>query len=308
MEKDVSNQLIKCPYLSTTFLSLFDSYAAERFKDPKTRIEYWQNICYLCNYTKTDFLQLTQPLVQEYFSSITSSASLGTRRNRMSIYLAIARYADENALLYHLGASITSVFLMVGIEHLNMEYKLEDLPPLQDVDRILSYFKDTGDIVMFISMAMALFCSQSTSMIVKLRKEMFFQDLAGNYGLRIRVSNLNDRFVKIPEELAQLIIQYTQSRSDSSPYLLLNAYLEPLTARVLQQRLRNACDACGVHPFTLNKLLILGTTLMIKGGAPLDKIAEHINVKKKDWFFRYNRVVKELDTSAVDYIHLKLIW
>lgn len=298
----------KCKYLSATFLKLFDSYAEEHFKDPDTKKEYWEIICFLCNHAEADFLELTLPLVQGYFTSIQPSVSLGTRKHRMRVYTAVARYADENALLYNVGCSLSSVFQLVALEDLEMEYTSEDYPPLEDIDRLLSYFKGIGDLVMFISICLALFCSQTPSMLIKLKKEMFIQDLAGNYGIRIQISNLNYRFIKIPEELAQLIIQYTQSRSDDSPYLLLNAYSQPLGTHTLYQRLREACKECGISQITIRKLNILGTTLMIKGGAPLDKVAEHINVKNKYWFFRYNRVVKELEKSAVDYIHFKLIY
>lgn len=307
IEKKKEKSEVKCPYLSTGFFKLFNSYAHEKFKEPDTRTEYLENICYLCNYAKTDFLRLTFPVIQDYFSSLSSSVRLGTQKNRMRMYLAVARYADENASLYEIKAPLASAFQLVALEELDMEYRLEDLPSLQNVDHILSYFKNNGDMVMFISVALALFCCQSTSVIVALKKEMFFQDLAGNYGIRIAISSLNNRFIKVPTDLAQIIIQYTQKRSDSSPYLLLNSYSKPIKAHTIQLRLSNACKECGVPSFTMNKLRILGTTLMIKGGAPLDKVAEHINVKKKDWFFRYNRVVKELGNSAVDYIHLKIV-
>lgn len=299
---------VKCPYLSTTFLKLFDCYADENFKDIKTKTEYWENVCLLCNHTKTDFLCLSLPLVQDYFSSIAASVTLGTRKHRLRVYVALARYADEHALLYKIGSSLASVFQLVGLEELNIEYKLDELPSLQDVDRVLAYFKETGDMVMFISISLALFCSQTTSEIISLEKRMMFQDLAGNYGIRIPISSLNDRFVKIPKDLAQIILYYLNSRTDESPFLLLNAYKKQLGAHTLQHRLREACKECGIPMFTMNKLRVLGITFMIKGDAPLDKVAEHINVKKKDWFFRYNRVVKELDNSAVDYMHLRIVW
>lgn len=298
----------KCSYLSNTFLSLFECYANERFKDPITELEYWNDICSLCNYAKKDFLQLTFTLVQGYFSSISTTTSLGTRKNRMRVYLAVARYADKNALFYHIDTLLTSAFQTVTLEEQNIVYQAKDLPSLKDIDCVLDYFKKTGDMVMFIAVALALCCSLPTSELISLKKEMFFQDLSGRYGIRISISNTNDRFVKVPDDIAQLIIKYAESRNDTCPYLLLNAYSKPLGARTLQNRLLSACKACDVIPFTMLGLRVLGTTLMLKGDAPLDKVAEHINVKKKDWFFRYNRVVKELDNSAVDYIHLKIVW
>ena len=47
---------------------------------------------------------------------------------------------------------------------------------------------------------------------------------------------------------------------------------------------------------------------MIKEGTPLNKLADHVNVKNLNWFFRYDRVIETLDDSAVDYSHIKIIW
>ena len=38
------------------------------------------------------------------------------------------------------------------------------------------------------------------------------------------------------------------------------------------------------------------------------KLAEYVNVKNLNWFFRYNRVVEELKDAAVDYSYIKIVW
>ena len=137
---------------------------------------------------------------------------------------------------------------------------------------------------------------------------MLLQDADGNFGIRLKVTEHAYHFVKIPEDVAELIDRYSMQRTDSQPYFFLNKKGKAVSARALQNRLHEACTACGVRPFTYNDLRILSQALMIKDGAPLEKIAEHINVKNMSWFFRYDRVVESLKESPVDYTHLKVVW
>ncbi len=134
------------------------------------------------------------------------------------------------------------------------------------------------------------------------------QDANGNYGIRLKVTEHAYRYVKLPDDIVELINQYAKQRTDSQPYFFLNKKGKAVSARALQNRLREACLECKVKPFTYNDLRNLSQAVMIKGGAPLGKLAEYVNVKNLNWFFRYNRVVEELKDAAVDYSYIKIVW
>lgn len=297
-----------CEYLSTTFLRIFDEYANARLKKQTTKDEYWDRICYICNYAKKDFLKLSTNDVTAYFTN--TDISMGTKRARLRTYRAIARYIDNMSMVYGLNPDYSKTFLTVNLGDPDMYYQLEDLPAFKDIDCIFCYLKEQHDLATFIAMALALRCCLSTEEIVSLEKSMFFQDLSGRYGLRLHVSDLNDRFIKIPDDIAQLIVQYINSRLDDEPQLFLNTYGKPLGVRTLQSRLQAACKACGGRiekPFTFNGLRVLGTTLMLKKGAPASKVMEYTYTESDYWIMRYNKVIKELDDSPVDYVHLKIL-
>lgn len=296
-----------CPYLSKQFLEIFDEYALDRFKKSNTKLQYLYAIASLCNDTKCDFLELTDKKVQHFFESFQREADLATVKYNLRIYIAIARYLDSNVSKYQLPMLYTQFFTSLSLPEQEIEINPEDLPSFQDIDQVLQYIKRQNQMVLFVAISLALRCSMTVHEITSLKKEMFFQDAKGNYGIRIKVSNTSDRFVKIPEDVAIIIMNYVSSRFVEVPHLLLNKRNRPLSIRSLQNWLRDACIATNVKPFTLNQLRILSVAHMLKCGVPEEKVAEYMNVKGTAWFFRYNRVVKELEDTAVDYTHIKIV-
>lgn len=220
---------------------------------------------------------------------------LTSLKNRLNYILQIVpRYLD--------------LFSVIDVMFPDMQFRVEELPDFKSVDRVLGYFKSEGDMVGFLSCSLVLRTTLTTNELVSLERNMLLQDANGNYGIRLKLTSHAYRYVKLPDDIVDLINQYARQRADNLPYFFLNKKGKAVSARALQNRLREACLACQVTPFTYNDLRNLSQTLMIKEGAPLDKLAEHINVKNMSWFFRYNRVVEELDDSAVDYSHLKIVW
>lgn len=226
----------------------------------------------------------------------------------LSVLRAVARYMDENADTLEIQARYLNLFSAIDVIFPDMQFRMEDLPELGSIDKVLAYFRSEGDMTGFLSCSMVLRSTLTTNELVSLKRDMLLQDANGNFGIRLKMTEHAYRFVKLPEDIVELIDRYSMQRTDSQPYFFLNKKGKAISARALQNRLHEACTACGVKPFTYNDLRILSQALMIKDGAPLDKIAEHINVKNMSWFFRYDRVVESLKESPVDYTHLKVVW
>lgn len=298
----------ECPYLSETFLKIFDDYASKKLKKPRTKQRYLYVIYRLCNDAKCDFLQLKKEQVESYLKRVSKSEVLKSTNYNMSVIRALARYLDENAEKYHIESGYLNLFSDLEIMFPDMYFKSEDIPTLYDVDCVLQYFKEKEDFVGFIVCALVLRTAMTISQITELKKDMFFQDQNDNYGVRIRLSNFAYRYVKIPDDIAALIITYTEKRKDDNEALFLNKKGKPISIKSLQNRLQEACSHCEIKPFTYNKLRTLSEAYMIKLGAPLNQVATYTDTKKTDWFFRYDRIVKELEDSAVDYVHIKVEW
>ena len=226
----------------------------------------------------------------------------------LTVMRAVARYMDENADTLEIRSEYLNLFSVVDVTFPDMQFRPEDLPELSSIDRVLAYFKSEGDMTGFLSCAIVLRSTLTTNELTALKRDMLLQDANGNFGIRLKLTDHAYRFVKLPADIVELIERYSMQRTDNQPYFFLNKKGKAASARALQNRLHEACIACGVKPFTYNDLRIISQALMIKDGAPLDKIAEHINVKTMSWFFRYDRVVESLSDSPVDYTHLKVVW
>lgn len=294
------------PYLSPKFISILKKYYSEKIREERTKQQYTYVFNALCDYAKCDFLDITKEIIKAYFNN-KSSVMKSTDYN-LSVLRAVARYMDENADILEIQEGYLNLFSVIDVIFPDMQFCMEDLPELDSIDKVLAYFKSEGDMTGFLSCSMVLRSTLTTNELVSLRRDMLLQDADGNFGIRLKITEHAYRFVKLPEDIVELIDLYSMQRTDSLPYFFLNKKGKAVSARALQNRLHEACTACGVKPFTYNDLRILSQALMIKDGAPLEKIAEHINVKNMSWFFRYDRVVESLKESPVDYTHLKVVW
>lgn len=294
------------PYISPKFITILKRYYSEKLKEERTAQQYTYVFNALCDYAQCDFLDITQETIKAYFNR--KDGVIKSTDFNLSVLRAVARYMDENADILQIRPEYLNLFSVIDITFPDMQFRLEDLPELASIDKVLAYFKSMGDLTGFLSCAMVLRSTLTTNELVTLKRDMFLQDANGNFGIRLKLTGHAYRFVKLPTDIVELIERYSMQRTDSQPYFFLNKKGKAASARALQNRLHEACMACGVKPFTYNDLRILSQALMIKDGVPLDKIAEHINVKTMSWFFRYDRVVENLKDSPTDYMHLKVVW
>lgn len=295
-------------YISRQFLEILHKYYNEKIKTKRTLQQYIYVFNTLCNHAQCDFLKITKEQIKAYFSELAPDAIIKSTNYDLSVLRAVSRYMDEHAAEFQIEARYLDLFSVIDVMFPDMQFHPEDLPDFKSVDQVLAYFKNEGDMVGFLSCSMVLRTTLTTNELVSLERNMLLQDADGNYGIRLKLTDHAYRYVKLPDDIVALINQYAAKRTDSRPSFFLNKKGKAISARALQNRLREACLACGVAPFTYNDLRNLSQALMIKEGAPLDKLAEHINVKQLGWFFRYNRVVEALDDSAVDYSHLRIVW
>lgn len=298
---------VKCPYLSSTFVRIYDDYAARNLKGPRTNTEYQYIVFSLCNYAKKDFLVLEAGDISGYLYGTLKEGRVLTNNNYvLRVIRAICRYIDENALIYHVTPQYLHLTDGLFPEIDDMVYDLDQVPDLRDVNTVLSY-SSVEDVPLFIACGLVLRCSLTSNEVIRLERTNFFQDLNGNYGIRMKLTDYADRFIKVPEDIAEIIKKYALTRKDDIPALLITQRRTPMTIRTLQNRMRCACQACGVASFTLNSLRILSVAYMLKGGATTEKVAEYLDSKNTNWIFRYNRVVSELEDAACDYSHLRIV-
>lgn len=328
------------PYFSPLFLSAFSAYSS-RFKKERTRKEYLYAIASLCNSSGCSFFELRPEHIADYFQSSdlnshgscraadssdspepSSPLPAGERslHYNLRVYRAFARFLDEHAEQYGLMPVYTGLFSSLRSLSEEMEFSLESLPSFEEINRVLDWIREANDLTTFTAVTLALRCALTVQELVSLRRSMFFLDSRGRTGLRLPVSDgrkssgnagARSRIVRVPDDAAEIIRLLTAGRpageESREQSLLLNKYGRPLTVRSLQMRLREACLACRIPVFTMHDLRTLGIAMMLRGGASVSQAAAYTGARNTDWFFRYNRIVAELDDSAADYSHLRIL-
>ncbi len=307
-ETEKKEKNVNSPYISERFLKILHQYCSEKVTTKRVEQQYTYVFNAVCNYAKCDYLDISKKQICDYLSSIAKDTAIKSTNYDLSVLRTVSRYLDENAAEFTIEPRYLSLFSSIDVSFPDMQFRIEDLPDFESIDKVLSYFKQESDMVGFLSCSMVLRTTLTTNELVTLERNMFLQDANGNYGIRMKLTDHAYRFIKLPDDIVELINQYTQQRMDNQASFFLNKKGKAVSSRALQNRLREACLACEVKPFTYNDLRILSQALMLKEGAPLGKLAEHINVKNMSWFFRYNRVIESLDDSPVDYSHLKIVW
>lgn len=306
MEK--MNGEIFSSYLSSKFIDILQKYCADRIKEERTQQQYIYVFNAICDYAGCDFLEMTQEAIKSYFSQKERDGAILSTDFNLSVLRAVSRFMDENAEALGIEPVYLNLFSILKVTFPDMQFHMEDLPELGEIDKVLAFFKSQGDLAGFLSCSMVLRMSLTTNELVSLKRNMLLQDADGNCGIRFMMTDYAYRYVKLPSDIKELIEQYAKQRSDKQPYFFLNRKGKPASARALQNRLHDACLASGVKPFTYNDLRTLSQAIMLRDGAPLDKVAEYVNVKNLSWFFRYNRVVEAFKNVPVDYMHIKIVW
>ncbi len=230
------------PYLSPKFITILKKYYSEKIREERTKQQYTYVFNALCDYAKCDFLDITQETIKAYFNG-KGSVMKSTDYN-LSVLRAVARYMDENADTLEIQAGYLNLFSAIDVIFPDMQFRMEDLPELGSIDKVLAYFRSEGDMTGFLSCSMVLRSTLTTNELVSLKRDMLLQDADGNFGIRLKLTEHAYRFVKLPEDIVELIEQYSLQRNDSQPYFFLNKKGKAISARALQNRLHEACTTC----------------------------------------------------------------
>jgi len=287
----------KSVYASPEFESLLEEIA-EGLKLEHTKKVYVSEACDLMDFAKKDFLKLSHGEVKAYFDSL---CGLGRKTlvKKLSILRSIARKCDE---MYNLSliTSFTGVTEPTPDEYI----RLNELPALPDVGKVLSYLYNEGEYELYAILSLAIETGLSTEEICSLEYKDFFYDPSGQRFIKLAADSLSapERFIPLKEETAELIekIGGTRKSARGSDRIFRNRRGGAMTERVLQMKLHDACGKTGVKPFGIAKCRSLAIASILAAGGPVESLSYQLNLTNR-WFYRYNHVVKELKTSAIAY-------
>ena len=298
-------------FLSEDFVRIFDGYVSG-FYSEKSKLNYKNKVLTLLKSTAgsdlrpKDFVEITESDVRHYFSILEEKGrKLCDLKTKLSIFRSVARAVDSE-----LGTDTAKAFAGMQFEPLDMDIKLSDLPHYgKDIDVLLSYLKSVGDKVLFCAVAIAIETGLGSAEICKIEYNTLRVSSDGKPFVKFKVLGeyrnllLRDDTAKLLGEIGTMRGNYRQD-----DVVFRNRYGDPLTEKMLQSHLHDACVKAGLKKgFTFEKLRKLALAEMLKGGAPVEELKKQFNISDF-WFFRFDPAVKDMSKTAASYNHVTIRW
>ena len=284
---------------SDTFKELLIDFLKD--KKPNTLKGYVSVVYQICHSAGKDFLQLGYA---DFLAFLSSVSNPGTHNVYLGYMRVLSKHIDSR-----LNTRIFNDVSKIPKNPKDAIISFNKLPKYEDIDKVFEYLKNKEDKTTFTAISLALILSLTTQEICDLKRKQFFIDKNGEAGIRIYTNKQIDRFLYIPDNLKELILNLRGDSNSTSAedYLLLNKQQRPLSPRVIQKNLHDACCDCNVKAFTLSSIRILSISNIISQGADLNELARR-NGTGTTWFFRYDRVVNELKSDPVKLNHIEVKW
>lgn len=290
-------------YFSEKTKEVLESYTSD-FKTEKARENYYGRVASICDFCKKDFLDLRQTDVQRYFDSL-SSASHNSRHMWLGIFRVLAKEADR-AYGYN---SLDSFRIRESLQRDSVKDP-GDLPSLQDIDTLLVYLRDRGFSQLLCMVTLMIETGLSVREIRELSCSNVCQDENGTVFLRFEPVSPEGiaRYVPLRAETAETVARLGSGRRDMSPGspLFVNQSGQSVSERMLEIMLRRACSGAGIAPVRMRDLKDIARAAMFAGGAGAKEITLSTGATSR-WFFRLDRVISSLKTSAASHSMLKVV-
>jgi len=292
-------------YFSDRFKGIFKGMLSGLKKDT-SRYDYFLNVSGICSMAGKDFLLLDTKDIDKYFKEAAKSLTPSSLRSRLNGFKSVAKACDEAT-----EGNLNERFGCVKLEDYDELIDPKSLPSYEEIDKVLTYLKVADDMTTFVAISLALRMALTTDEVCSLQRKQFYRDGKGNFGLYFKspVYGGAKRHMLVPDDIADLIGSLVAKRKDitDESYLLVNKRSGQLNKRTLQQVLKDACISAKVPPFTINQLRTLSIAQMFAGGAKAEDVADH-NGSLDRWFFRLERVIKDIDKDPVRYNHISIRW
>lgn len=295
------------PYMSElTINHIFKDFAVQ-LKNERTKVNYFSIICYICDYAKTDLIQLSVNQAQEYFNSLLHGTgkrlSIKTIHSRLYALRSIYSFLIEHKNDYELPYSFHNIFDKVNIPEMNPSIKSEDIPSMEEMDRLLEVTKN--DFMMYLILSLVFRCSLSASEVCNLKMKQLGKDRRERNFIVFH-DKKKERYVKLPEDIMSLLNGYLATLSDQKEYLFYNKRDNVLKVRNLESLMKKYVIAAKLSKeFTIQDIRNASIAYMLASGAETQDVAKYAGVDVQ-WMYRYNDVITELDLQPVDLVNIQI--
>lgn len=298
-------------HMSEKFLVIWNDFQ-NKLKTDRAKDNYFSTLCMICNFASKDFLDLTYSDADKYFRMLQEPKSkskrvkLSTVQGRLSALRSVSSYIKEFESRYDLGEVYENFFFYIKLPEQDVFLKKEDVPTINEVDRLL--IAADNNLMMFLIISMVFRCGFTASEICKMTISQLISDPAENYGVEFRERG-GTRIVKLPHDVVTILKKYLQTLPvglNKSEFLFHNKRGTKLTVRNLDLYVSELVKEAGLSkPFTIKDIRHATIVHMRKANAKDEDIANCLGLDTR-WIFRYDQVVEELKYQPMDLVKIRI--
>lgn len=290
-------------------MSLFDEKIFPAFcrtlKAKESHKIYLRSCTSAASYYGTDFLDIDN--ADSYAEHLLSKVTEG----KLSLNYAYAEFSRARSV----ASFIEEHFADYGMTAYNNPFKdyafpKKDtvlsglyLPSVSELDKLLEASEDDDELYLAISLVLKL--SLTVGECLSLKRDDFIINDDDVMLLRVESTDRH-RYLKVPEDIRQLVSEYCSSHScGPENYMFINRKGDRLQIRALQKRLDKACSSCDLH-YNFNDIRNTGIAYMLKCGATEKEAAEFVGIAEK-WIYRYSSATKHMHIAENDFTNIKIV-
>lgn len=300
--------------ISSNSQNLIKQFTIERLKLEKTRRDYTREILRFTEFIKKDFLYASNEDCSSYINKLKENASKGKMSiftvEKIYIYLfSFFNYIESVKLVYNfIPASFCNHFKAVEKPSAPRTISSDKIISLSELDELISILK-AGNLRDYTALMIIFTSGLTLREAIDLKWHQFVEDVNGNIALEFIVKNNEMRYVKVSNDMAELLAKYKKTIEPVSKesHVFKNKFSKPLSGRWLRKVLTDACKKAEFeHIYTPRDLRHSAAAMCLKNGAPAEKVKEQLGWSDARIADRYNYSIPILEDNAIDYLNFKL--
>lgn len=277
----------------------------DKFHSQKVKSNSYSFIRAICDYCKKDFLAIDALHAQSYFNFLLMPQQTGikqlacsTIRLKHASLHAFSNYLIQNATRYDI-EYVSNPFDSINIRlPLNCQ-ALSKLPTLEQINSILQ--KCEREPVLYAALSLIIRCGLSVGELSKLRQDCFILDDA-NHAAIVFSYRKSQRYVKIPDDVLEILDHYWNSQVHNDSYLFENKSKHPMQVRDFERLYRKNMGTD--FEYTLSDIRNSCLAIYYASGATSKEVEQYVGTKQYSWLRKYEKVIPELSLAPCDYSNL----
>jgi len=265
-------------YLQSDTLDMIQTFLLT-CKQSRTRTSYFSCLNIICDFCHKDFLEIDYEDARAFFDNMQSqyynqSITHGTICVRLSCYNSFAKFVMRN----YPECEYKNPFLLIPRPVIDTKINPRRIPSLTELDSVLTTAKSMSSMY-YVILIFALRMGLSISKIVSIKKSHILCEAAGMFlYLPASDSTKNDLYVKVPEDVRQVLEDYIANIpfSDEEGHIFYNKWNNPLSIKNADEFIRvimSKSDVLG--KYTIKDLRSRAILDMVEAGADTESIATY---------------------------------